>query len=76
MRRPRRDLTPRQRQIVEMLSWGLTCPVIAERLEIEERTVRRHVEDIDRAMDEMGLSKHLKPIRRIVLNARELLEAS
>lgn len=69
-------LTPRQRDVVALLDAGLTCPQIAERLEIAERTVRRHVEDLDALLDEMGLGRGLKPIRRIIANAHELLEAA
>jgi predicted transcriptional regulator len=54
-----------------LLHAGLTCPAIARRLGITERTVRRHVQDI--AQEIRG---EQPPIRRIVQNARELLEAS
>jgi DNA-binding NarL/FixJ family response regulator len=64
-------LTPRQRDVVALLHAGLTCPAIARRLGITERTVRRHVQDI--AHEIRG---EQPPIRRIVQNARELLEAS
>lgn len=68
-RRP--ALTPRQRDVVALLDAGLTCPQIASRLQIRERTVRRHVEDIAR-----GLAGNGPPIRRILAHAKELLEAA
>lgn len=41
-----RHLTPRQCEVLELLSQGLANKVIARRLELSENTVRRHVQDI------------------------------
>jgi DNA-binding NarL/FixJ family response regulator len=71
MSRPRSALTSRQRAVVALLDSGLTCPKIALRLGIKERTVRRHIEDIA-----SKLSGDQPPIRRILAHAKELLEAA
>jgi DNA-binding NarL/FixJ family response regulator len=64
-------LTQRQRDVVVLLDAGLLCWEIADRLQIAERTVRRHIEDIAKKVP--GAQP---PIRRILLNARKLLEAA
>ena len=68
-------LTPRQRDVVALLDARLTCPQIAERLGIAERTVRRHVEIIDAALREEHPSE-ATPLKLIRKHARELLEAA
>lgn len=35
-------LTPRQREVLELLAAGLRVPAIAERLHISDRTVQNH----------------------------------
>ena len=40
---PRRDLTPREREVVRLVSLGATGPEIAEELQISHETVRTHV---------------------------------
>jgi DNA-binding NarL/FixJ family response regulator len=64
-------LTKRQRQVVELLQQGLTCPQVARRLGIRLLTVRAHVRDIA-----AKVPGQQPPIRRIVLNAVTLLEAA
>lgn len=63
-------LTPRQRDVVRLLADGLSCPAIACKLGIAERTVRQHVENIA-----ARLTGSQPPIRRIVANADRLLAA-
>jgi DNA-binding NarL/FixJ family response regulator len=63
-------LTPRQRQVVELLHQGLTCPQIARRLAIAVPTVRQHV----RAVAAL-LPGSQPPVRRIVAHAARLLAA-
>ncbi len=41
-----RRLTPRQREVLELLHQGLSNKLIARRLELSDNTVRRHVQDI------------------------------
>lgn len=64
-------LTPRQRQVVRLLAEGYTCPRIAAKLQIAERTVRTHIENIA-----AKVPGRLTPIARIVSKADELLEAA
>ncbi len=40
------ELSPRERQVIELVAEGLTSPQIAERLEISPKTVSRHRERI------------------------------
>lgn len=68
-------LTPRQRDVVALLHAGLTCPEIATRLQIAERTVRRHVEDIDALLRKEHPSD-APPLKLIRKHAPELLEAA
>lgn len=63
-------LTPRQRQVVQLLADGLSCPQIARRLAISPRTVHAHVRTIAAPLRGNGT-----PIRRIVANADRLLAA-
>lgn len=41
-----RSLTPRQREVLELLHQGLSNKLIARKLELSDNTVRRHVQDI------------------------------
>lgn len=41
-----RRLTPRQREVLELLHQGLSNKLIARKLELSSNTVRRHVQDI------------------------------
>jgi DNA-binding NarL/FixJ family response regulator len=41
-----RRLTPRQREVIELLHIGLSNKLIARKLDLSENTVRRHVQDI------------------------------
>ena len=41
-----RRLTPRQREVIELLHVGLSNKLIARKLDLSENTVRRHVQDI------------------------------
>ena len=41
-----RRLTPRQREVLELLHQGLSNKLIARKLELSDNTVRRHVQDI------------------------------
>ena len=43
-------LTPRQREILHLMALGLTYDEIARRLDLSERTVRYHVEEIRRRL--------------------------
>jgi DNA-binding NarL/FixJ family response regulator len=63
-------LTTRQRQVVQLLADGASCPKIAARLGISVRTVHAHVRVIAAL-----LTGKQPPIRRIVANADKLLAA-
>jgi len=41
-----KNLTPRQRQVLELLHGGLTNKVIARKLALSDNTVRRHMQEI------------------------------
>lgn len=41
-----RRLTPRQREVLELLHQGLSNKLIARKLDLSDNTVRRHVQDI------------------------------
>jgi DNA-binding NarL/FixJ family response regulator len=41
-----RDLTPREREVMAELAWGLTNQQIAERLHVTEHTVKFHVRQV------------------------------
>ena len=43
---PARQLTPRQREVLELLHQGLSNKLVARKLALSENTVRRHVQDI------------------------------
>lgn len=63
-------LTPRQRQVVVLLSDGWSYTRIARALGIKERTVRMHVKDIAARLDGDG-----SPLRRVLRHAGRLLAA-
>ena len=60
---PADPLTPRQRQVVELVAEGLTNREIAERLFISERTAEGHVEQI---RVKLGLSNRVQISRWVV----------
>jgi DNA-binding NarL/FixJ family response regulator len=66
-------LTPRQRQVVILLSEGLSCPQIAVRMSVRVKTVRAHIYAISRLLD--AAEHSLPAMRRIKLNAKLLLAA-
>lgn len=43
---PARQLTPRQREVLDLLHQGLSNKLIARQLALSDNTVRRHVQDI------------------------------
>ena len=45
-----KGLTPRQREVLELIADGLTNQAIGERLVIDIHTVERHVHDVYRGM--------------------------
>jgi len=49
--RSRIHLTPREQQVLSLVSGGSTNRQVARRLEITDRTVRKHLEDIYRRLD-------------------------
>ncbi len=49
-RHPAPELTPRQRQLLDLVAAGYTNAQIARRLDIAEGTVRKHVENIRRRL--------------------------
>ena len=63
-------LTPRQRQVVAMLSDGASYAKVARLLGIKERTVRMHVEHIAARLDGEG-----SPLRRVLKHSASLLAA-
>jgi DNA-binding CsgD family transcriptional regulator len=63
-------LTPRQRQVVVMLSDGASYAKIARTLGITQRTVRMHVEHVASRLDGDG-----SPLRRVLKHAGRLLAA-
>jgi DNA-binding NarL/FixJ family response regulator len=50
---PRQDLTPRQQDVLELLSRGLSNKIIARELDMQESTVKVHVRQI---MHKLGVS--------------------
>lgn len=68
------QLTPRQRQVVELLRDGLTCPQIARRLSITVTTVYRHIRDVAVRLPDAG--GDVPALRLVRNNARKLLEAA
>ena len=48
---PLRDLTPREREVLHLVTEGLTNRQIAERLIVSEHTVHRHVTNLLRKLD-------------------------
>lgn len=63
-------LTPRQRQVVALISDGASYSRIARTLGITERTVRMHVKDIDSQLDGTGGDT---PLRRVLKHSAKLL---
>lgn len=49
--RPAPGLTPRERQVLALVAGGSTNRQVARHLELTERTVRKHLEDIYRRLD-------------------------
>jgi DNA-binding CsgD family transcriptional regulator len=45
------DLTPRERQVLQMLAEGLLARSIAQRLTVSERTVHKHLGNVYRKLD-------------------------
>lgn len=62
---PAESLTPRQRQVVQLVAEGLTNREIAERLFISERTAEGHVEQI---RVKLGLSNRVQISRWVAAN--------
>jgi DNA-binding NarL/FixJ family response regulator len=50
-RSPLPEVTPREREVLGLLTKGLTNQQIAERLVVSEHTVHRHVTNILRKLD-------------------------
>lgn len=65
-------LTPRQRQVVILLSEGLSCVQISKRMGVAVQTVRAHVRDIAKLL---GPDGDVPALRRIKRNAKQLLAA-
>lgn len=59
---PRYDLTPREREVAEHLSHGLSDKEIARALEISQHTARRHVE---RVLAKTGSSNRTEAARKL-----------
>ena len=60
-RRPGAELTPRQRQLLDLVAAGHTNAQIARRLGIAEGTVRKHLENISRRL---GVSSRTAAVTR------------
>lgn len=60
---PTAKLTPRERQVFELVAEGLTSPQIAERLKIGPATVRTHVEHI---REKVGAHTRAEAVARLV----------
>lgn len=56
-----RDLTPREREILELVAHGLDNSDIADRLRLSEKTVRNHVSAI---FDKMGVGTRAQAVAR------------
>jgi DNA-binding NarL/FixJ family response regulator len=65
------QLTPRQRDVVELVAQGLTYGVIGRRLGISPATVRVHVA----AVAETNGARNTPPLRWVLANASRLLAA-
>jgi len=72
------DLTPRQRDVVEMIAQGLRNREIAERLGISLHTVRRHVEALLRRLNVPTRAAAAVALQRAVsqLGGRQPLRAA
>jgi pimeloyl-ACP methyl ester carboxylesterase/DNA-binding CsgD family transcriptional regulator len=55
------QLTPREREIVQVLAWGLDNSEIAARLKISEKTVRNHVSTI---FSKLGVTSRAQAVAR------------
>ncbi|MGD9001137.1 MAG: response regulator transcription factor [Anaerolineae bacterium] len=58
---PGHDLTPREREVLELLVEGLTNPEIAQRLMISSSTARAHVSSI---LSKIGVSNRAEAVAR------------
>jgi DNA-binding NarL/FixJ family response regulator len=70
--RSRRDLdllTPRQREVLELVAQGCSNAAITTRLEITEKSVVQHV---SRIYDELGLEANSDDHRRVLAVVRYL----
>lgn len=54
-----RRLTPRQREVLELLGQGLSNKLIARRLSLSENTVRRHVQGI---LEHLGVASRAEAV--------------
>lgn len=61
--RPMRRLTPRQREVADLVAEGLSYQAIADELHMSLRTARRHVEDIAAKLGE----DNTKPYKRVMV---------
>ncbi len=59
-----RELTQRQAEVYQLVACGLTCPDIAESLDLSPRTVQMHVR---RIATKLGLDG--RPMRAIMLHS-------
>jgi len=66
---PRRDLTLRQRQLVNLVAKGLTNKEIAAQLHLSEFTVRNHIHRIMRQVDVGSRREAVKVVRAQDLSA-------
>ena len=62
-----KSLTPRQREVLELLHQGLANKLIARRLDLSENTVRRHVQDILEFFQVMNRSEAVFAARKLAL---------
>lgn len=62
-----RQLTPRQREVLELLHQGLPNKLIARKLGLSENTVRRHVQDILEFFQVMNRSEAVFAARKLAL---------
>lgn len=62
-----RQLTPRQREVLELLHQGLPNKLIARQLDVSENTVRRHVQDILEFFQVMNRAEAVFAARQLAL---------